>query len=143
MSSLVVVFVCNFRYLEKFIETCNLLIYVGEYTGEIVLITGDDMPDLCDHHFLHLCTFIMRKGVKKHPQILLHPCPDIVFNSETMMLKTNTACDKKGFKMFQYHKYHLFTVFFKRWNYVFYTGEDLKPHTCGVLCFKSLPIPLR
>ena len=22
-----------------------------------------------------------------------------------------------------------------------YTGEDLKPHTVGVLCFKSLPIP--
>jgi len=23
-----------------------------------------------------------------------------------------------------------------------YTGEDLKPHTAGVLCFKSSPIPL-
>ena len=22
-----------------------------------------------------------------------------------------------------------------------YTGEDLKPHTVGVLCFKLLPIP--
>lgn len=125
MSSLVVVFVCNLRYLDKFIETCNLLIYVGEYTGEIVLITGDDMPDLCDHHFF-----------KKHPQILLHPCPDIVFNSEAMMLKTNTACDKKGFKMFQYHKYHLFTEFFKRWNYVFYID-------CGAKIYDSIDPILR
>jgi hypothetical protein len=27
-------------------------------------------------------------------------------------------------------------------NPLFYTGEDLKPHPVGVLCFKSLPIPL-
>jgi hypothetical protein len=25
---------------------------------------------------------------------------------------------------------------------IVYTGEDLKPHPVGVLCFKSLPIPL-
>ena len=120
--SLVVVFVCNLRYFEKFIETCNSLIYVGDYTGEIVLITGDDMPgDLSDHHFF-----------KKHPQILVRKCPDIVFqkNNETMQ-KTNAACDKKEFKMFQYHKYHLFTEFFKRWNYVFYID-------CGAKIYENI-----
>jgi hypothetical protein len=30
----------------------------------------------------------------------------------------------------------------KQFRKVVYTGEDLKPHPKGVLCFKSLPIPL-
>jgi hypothetical protein len=116
----VVVFVCNLRYLDKFVDTCNALIYVGEYAGDIVLLTGDDMPDLSDHQF-----------IKKHPQIIFYRCPDIVFKSEAIMLKTNAACDKKSFKMFQYHKYHLFTEFFKRWDYVFYID-------CGAKIYEKI-----
>uniref|UniRef100_A0A6C0B7Q7 Uncharacterized protein n=1 Tax=viral metagenome TaxID=1070528 RepID=A0A6C0B7Q7_9ZZZZ len=38
---------------------------------------------------------------------------------------------------------HRFRLYITRylWSSV-YIGEDLKPHPYGVLCFKSLPIPL-
>ena len=107
-------FVCNFRYLPKFVETCSYLIDVGEYIGKIVLLVGDD---------------INISGLKSHPfiknnseQIIIHYCPDIVFDAETnnKMNVVNTKCGKFGYKLFQYHKYHLFTSFFKQWQYVFY-----------------------
>lgn len=108
-----VVFVCNFRYLEKFFETCRNLIDVGEYNGPIVLIVGNDInvEALKKHAFM-----------KSNPQIMVHYCPDIIFNREVSseLDKVNTKCGKFGYKLFQYHKYHLFTPFFKKWKYIFY-----------------------
>jgi len=43
MDSFCVAFVCNFRYLDKFFDTCKSLIDVGEYDGPIVLIVGNDI----------------------------------------------------------------------------------------------------
>lgn len=113
-KSLCVAFVCNFKYLRKFVETCSALIDVGEYTGQIVLIVGDD---------------INVKGLYTHPfiklhadQIIIHYCPNIIFNAETnaKMTDVNTKSGKFGHKLFQYHKYHVFTPFLKQWDYVFY-----------------------
>ena len=93
-----VVFVCNFRYLEKFFDTCKSLIDVGEYEGPIVLIVGNDInvDALNQHPF-----------IKTHKQILIKFCPDIVFNREVSAKidNTNTQCGKFGYKLFQYHKY--------------------------------------
>ena len=107
---LCVVFVCNFRYLDKFIMTCENLIEIGEYTGPIVLVVGDDLPNIGEH------PFIQERGI----QILR--CPDIKFPPKVFadIQHTNNACGKSGFKLFQYHKFHIFTPFFKQWEYVFY-----------------------
>ena len=108
-----VAFVCNFRYLDKFFETCKSLIDVGEYNGDIVLVVGNDInvEALKNHPF-----------IKANKQIMVHYCPDIVFKREvsSKMDKINAHCGKFGYKLFQYHKYHLFTPFFKQWKYVFY-----------------------
>ena len=113
MDSFCVVFVCNFRYLDKFFETCKSLIDVGEYEGPIVLIVGNDInvDALNNHPF-----------IKTHKQILVKHFEDIVFSKEIISKidKTNTQCGKFGYKLFQYHKYHLFTPFFKQWRYIFY-----------------------
>ncbi len=114
MSSNCVVFVCNFRYLSKFVETCGALIDVGEYTGPIILVVGDDinLSGLSTHPF-----------IKSHSdQIIIHYCPDIVFSAETnsKINVVNTKAGKFGHKLFQFHKFHLFTPFFKQWRYVFY-----------------------
>ena len=37
------VFVCNKKYFNKFINTCNQLIKYGNYKGDICLIIGDDL----------------------------------------------------------------------------------------------------
>ena len=113
MDSFCVAFVCNFRYLDKFFDTCKSLIYVGEYDGPIVLIVGNDInvDALNNHPF-----------IKTHKQILVKHFEDIVFSKEVISKidKTNTQCGKFGYKLFQYHKYHLFTPFFKQWRYIFY-----------------------
>lgn len=124
MDSFCVVFVCNFRYLDKFFDTCKTLIDVGEYAGPIVLIVGNDinMDALNKHPF-----------IQSHKQILMKHCPDVVFTKETISKidKTNTQCGKFGYKLFQYHKYHLFTQFFKQWRYVFYID-------CGAKIFNNI-----
>ena len=62
MDSYCVAFVCNFRYLDKFFDTCKTLIDVGEYEGDIVLIVGNDinLDALKTHPF-----------IKSHKQILI------------------------------------------------------------------------
>ncbi len=110
-TSFCVAFVCNFRYLDKFFESCNSLIYVGEYSGPIVLLIGDDI----NVRALKALPFFV-----KHPQILIHQEPDIVLKAIKTINETNAKCDKFGYKLFQYHKYYLFTPFFKQWDYVFY-----------------------
>jgi hypothetical protein len=125
MPSDCVAFVCNFRYLPKFVETCSALIDVGEYSGPIVLVVGDD---------------INLTGLKTHPfikshtdQIIIHYCPDIVFGAETnaKINVVNTKAGKFGHKLFQYHKFHLFTPFFKQWRHVFYID-------CGAKIFAPI-----
>ena len=129
MDSFCVTFVCNFRYLDKFFDTCKTLIDVGEYNGPIALIVGNDInvDALSNHPFL-----------KKNKQILVKHCPDIVFCKEVSAKidKTNTQCGKFGYKVFQYHKYHLFTPFFKQWRYVFYID-------CGAKIYDNIEPILR
>ena len=120
-----VAFVCNNGFLDKFIDTCNSLIYVGEYTGDIVLVTGDDVDvnSLLKHPF-----------IKKHQkQVSIRACPDIVFENNVYktMTETNAVCGKAHNKMFQFHKYHIFTPFFKKWKYVFYID-------CGTKIFNPI-----
>jgi len=113
---LAVVFVCNAKYFDKFVETCTALIDVGEYKGDIVLVIGDDIceEDAKQHAFI------------KSQQIIVHKCPDITFANFATMTETNTMCGKTGNKLFQYHKYHLFTTFFKRWDTIFYIDAGAK-----------------
>jgi hypothetical protein len=116
--SVAVVFVCNFRYLDKFIATCGNLIEIGDYHGPIVLVVGDDLPAVDTHPFI----------VEHAHQIQVRHYPDIVFSSETFaaIQKTNAACGKSGFKLFQYHKFHIFTPFFRQWDYIFYVDCGAK-----------------
>jgi hypothetical protein len=114
---LAVVFVCNAKYFDKFVETCTALIEVGEYKGDIVLVIGDDIYEevVKQHAF-----------IKKTRQIIVHKCPDITFANFATMTETNAMCGKTGNKLFQYHKYHLFTTFFKRWDTIFYIDAGAK-----------------
>jgi len=130
MPTYCVAFVCNFRYLDKFFETCNALIYVGEYNGPIVLLVGNDI----NVRELSALPFFT-----KHPQILIRQEPDIggeqnslVFSDQSIKTihATNAKCDKFGYKLFQYHKFYLFTPFFKQWDYVFYMDCGAKIYDC-------------
>jgi hypothetical protein len=98
--------------LDKFVASCGNLIEIGDYRGPIVLVVGDDLPAVDTHPFI----------VEHADQIQVRHCPDIGFSPETFaaIQKTNAACGKSGFKLFQYHKFHIFTPFFRQWDYIFY-----------------------
>jgi len=119
--SCAVVFVCNFRYLDKFITTCENIIEIGGYHGPIVLVVGNDLPNIDTHPF-----------IKEHVVQVVH-CSDITFTPEALSAieKTNAECCKSGFKLFQYHKFHIFTPFFKQWRYIFYID-------CGAKIYNNI-----
>jgi len=113
MSNICVVFVCDKAYFQKFINTCNQLIKVGNYTGEICLIIGDDLNN---DSFLLNCDFI------KENNIIVKYFPNIIFPKEFLDINNNlTTTDGRNItKKFQWHKMHVFNTYFKRWEYVFY-----------------------
>ena len=43
MTKLCAVFVCNKEFFNKFIYSCNQLITIGKYNGDICLVIGDDL----------------------------------------------------------------------------------------------------
>jgi hypothetical protein len=111
MSNICIVFVCNDKYLDKFIQTCNELITIGKYTGDICLIIGDDLKD---QDIEHNVFFIARNNIK------VKYFPDIIFPKDfhnvnkKMKLHDNIYADKR----FPWHKLHLFSSYFKQWNYI-------------------------
>lgn len=132
-STICAVFVCNFRYLDKFIITCTNLVEIGNYSGPIVLIVGKDLPNIDNHPF-----------IKEYSICVLH-CNEVEFPQHIYdkIQKTNTECGKSGFKLFQYHKFHLFTPYFKQWDYIFYIDCGAKiyaPVSPILACAKPLKL---
>ena len=125
MGSHCVVFVCNKAYFDLFVKTCGELVTTGGYTGSICLAIGDDLRK---EDLLHTNDFI-----KKHGVIVKH-FPDVTFPDEFHKVNCGIASDGRHIsKKFQWHKLHLFDVYFKKWEYVFYMDcgmsicADVKP----------------
>lgn len=111
-----VVFVCNRRFVQTFINTYNQLRQVGRYTGDVCLIVGDDLKDL------------VIEGV-----IVVY-FPEITFPPETLHNMLKVKCDGRNItKRFQWHKLYVFNTYFKKWNYIFYLD-------CGVKIFGDINI---
>jgi hypothetical protein len=116
------VFVSNKKYIEKFYETCSQLLTVGKYTGDICLIIGDDLNN---------DDFKKSEFVTKNNIIIKH-FPDIQFTSE--FLELQKQLNRPSFwveKLFQYHKFYLFSEYFKKWDYIFYMD-------CGLTIFNDI-----
>jgi hypothetical protein len=110
MSTTCVVFVSDQAYFNRFLETCNQLITNGKYVGDICLIIGDDLNEIAQHNQFIINNRII---VKYFPNILF---PDSFMNVAKTMKREEHWVNK----LFQYHKFHVFNTFFKRWNYIFY-----------------------
>jgi len=120
--SICVVFVCNKKYFEKFISTCNQLITNGKYNGNICLLIGDD---LYNDELLECDTI-------KNNNIIIKHFTDIQFSSKFLEINDKIKFDGRNkTKKFQWHKLHLFNTFFKEWNYIFYID-------CGMTIFSDI-----
>jgi len=106
--SLCVVFVCNKKYLPKFINTLHLLRTNGQYNGEVLLIIGDDLKK-------------QESELKNKYNIKVKCFPDIIFDKE--FINNFKTLNRPGHwvgKIFQYHKFYLFDIYLKQWDYILY-----------------------
>lgn len=114
------VFVCNKLFLNSFKKSLNDLINNGLYNGDIVLIIGDDI----DETEIKLESFIVENGVK------VLKLKDITFSRETKYILESIKTDGRNIeKKFQWHKLHVFNIFFKQWDYVLYLDCGMKIHS--------------
>ena len=119
MSSTCVVFACDANYLPKFVKTAVSLRHEGRYTGDLCLIIGDDLKDAP----------ILKDASFDYLQVKIQHFPNFVFPEETLRIMASLDRAEHWFpKRFQYHKFHLFNIFFKQWRRVFYMD-------CGIHIF--------
>lgn len=96
-----VVFVCNHKYLGKFVNTLQQLRNIGKYDGPVLLVIGDDLVNDKDR-------------LEMTHRIKIVHFPDIKFLAEFM--KYFNTLEREGHwknKIFQYHKFYLFDTYFK------------------------------
>jgi len=112
-----IVFVSNAGFIDKFCATYESLRVIGEWKGDVCLIVGDDVnvDRLREHPIL------------KIPLDILY-FPDIKFTdiTERFIEITNRECGKVGSKLFQYHKFHLFQDYFRKWDRILYLDVGMK-----------------
>lgn len=117
-----VVFLCNKKYFDKFISSCDQLIMFGKYKGDICLVIGDDL----------LNDPLLECDIIRQNNILIKYFPDIQL--PTTVVDIQKKMDRLPHwiqKQFQYHKFHLFNTFFKKWDYIFYLD-------CGISIFSDI-----
>lgn len=122
--SICAVFVSNKSYYDKFKVTCEKLRSVGNYKGDICLIVGDDLQNISNDTFI------------KKNKIHVKYFPDLKFNKEFTILQKQLKRPEHWFsRMFQFHKFYLFDVYFKQWNYIFYID-------CGMIILEDVSVIL-
>lgn len=109
MSRLCVVFLCDEPYFYRFKCTCAYLRAIGNYSGPIVLILGDDLHGIEEDPFI------------QQYQILVKRFPKYPFTPDFLEKQRRLNRPVHWYqKRFQFHKFYLFDTFFKQWDYVFY-----------------------
>jgi hypothetical protein len=122
MTTHCVVFTCNLPYFDKFIYTLTGLVTNGKYNGPICLVIGDDLVghSILDHPLLQKYNVI----IKHFPNIKITR----EFLDTALRLKRPPHWCRK---LFQFHKLHLFNVWFKQWENMFYID-------CGITIFSDI-----
>jgi len=124
MTKLCAVFVCNKEFFNKFIYSCNQLITNGKYNGDICLVIGDDLSgnkNLLNNEFI-----LSNNIIIKHFPNIYFPNKFVEINN-----KISSGDGRNKTKKFQWHKLHLFNIFFKQWDYIFYLD-------CGMNIFSDI-----
>ena len=116
MNKICCVFTCNLVFFDKFKNTCSQLINNGRYNGDITLIIGDDieLKNINNDNFIKSNNI----NVVKFENIKF---PDDVNNILESVNDDGRCINKK----FQWHKLHIFDVYFKKWDYILYLDSGL------------------
>lgn len=113
---------CNAPYLQKALKTIHQVRTVGQYNGDIVFFHGDDLVGQYDIFNVMKLTFNVT--IKHFPNIdtshvmkVLQRAKDLVYPAKE--------------KIFQFHKFYTFDVFFKQWDRILYLD-------CGIHVYDDL-----
>lgn len=112
-----VIAICsNKDYLDKAELTINGLRTIGQYTGDIVFFSDETLNNDSKLNELAL----------KH-NVILKTFPKI--DTSKIEQKLNSKAESKfkrlRNKMFQYHKFYVFDVYFKKWDRVLYVDSGM------------------
>jgi hypothetical protein len=116
------VIVSNFRFLKKYFnKTFSDIRKIGNYTGEIIVITNP------------LCPTFLITSLRKKNNIKVIRFRKIRFtNSANNILKnlnTGSELNRHLKKQFQWHKIHLFDEKLKAWKFIFYLDINMNIHS--------------
>lgn len=94
----------------------------GQYTGDICLVIGDDLKDQP----------ILQDPILGYIGVTIQYFPNFFFPEEVDNRMASLDRPPHWYpKKFQYHKFHLFNPFFKRWRKLFYMD-------CGITVFRPI-----
>ena len=110
-----VALVTNRKYLRRCFSTVWQLRFWGRYRGEVVVIVGDDLAQSQDH----LCASLLKLTIVHFPD----------FPAEQHLARLAGADGLGGMeikKNFQYHKFHLFSPYFSKYDKVLYVDAGMR-----------------
>jgi hypothetical protein len=116
-----IVLLTNSSFFEKMIYTLTGILQYNN-TEDICIIIGDDL----------LNSSKLNIPILQQKNITIKHFPDIIFSEKFMNKFVSIERDPHWRKkIFQYHKFHVFDIFFKQWKNIFYIDA-------GTTVFRSL-----
>lgn len=110
MSDNCVILMCNKPYLDKAKNTIDQIRNIGKYKDDIVLLIGNDLKNeniIIDNVIIKYFLDIDRSDIIE-------------------ILKIKPISDGREFnKIFQWHKIHIFDVYFKKWKKCLYIDAGM------------------
>lgn len=117
MDSTCVVLLADLPYLEKALITIVSLRDKGQYKGPLCLVIGNDLQN---HP-------VLEQPIFKQLQIQIAYFPNFPLSAEILKVMENLERPPHWFpKRFQFHKFHLFSTYFKQWRRIFYLDAGIK-----------------
>ena len=103
MNKLCCVFTCDEEYFSKFLYTLHKLRTIGNYTGEVCLVVGDDLKNLMNEK--------TKNDLITDKNVIIKYFPNISILSDKKFLISQSELKRQShwfIKKFQFHKFYLF-----------------------------------
>ena len=110
-----IVLVSNLLFLKRCLRTVYELRKYGKYRGEVVLVTSPDLKGVFER--LQKCPLNI--------EIVVFPTIDRTAQLSALQGKTGLSGTEIS-KGFQYHKFHVFQSYFKRWKRILYVDAGMR-----------------
>lgn len=120
-NSTVVAVVANYKYLRKYFNNfISQLRINGNYSEDVLIITSYFTP-----------TFLIPM-IRRDKKVKVVRYKNINFSTKTILslknLDTGSQPNRYKTKKFQWNKIHLFDIFLKKWDFVFYLDLNMQIH---------------